>query len=178
MAWTTPRTWVPGELVTASMFNTHIRDNEAALYASDGTLQTNIDANTSAINSVNASLNNFASFMYQPGTWTPSFNGTGQTYVTQVGYYIRLALFVFVSGRVKLSAKGSLSGTPVIQGLPWPMKAASGNNGYCGALKVSFFSGMSTNWSSLSGMGIISPVGFWLFGQSAPATASTPLVPA
>lgn len=26
MAWTTPRTWVPGELVTATMMNTHVRD--------------------------------------------------------------------------------------------------------------------------------------------------------
>lgn len=27
MAWTTPRTWVTGELVTASLLNTHVRDN-------------------------------------------------------------------------------------------------------------------------------------------------------
>lgn len=27
MAWTTPRTWTPGELVTASQLNTHLRDN-------------------------------------------------------------------------------------------------------------------------------------------------------
>lgn len=27
LTWTTPRTWVPGELVTASMLNTHVRDN-------------------------------------------------------------------------------------------------------------------------------------------------------
>lgn len=27
MAWTTPRTWVTGELVTASIMNTHVRDN-------------------------------------------------------------------------------------------------------------------------------------------------------
>ena len=27
MAWTTPRTWVDGEVVTASIMNTHIRDN-------------------------------------------------------------------------------------------------------------------------------------------------------
>ena len=27
MAWTTPRTWVSGESVTASMLNTHVRDN-------------------------------------------------------------------------------------------------------------------------------------------------------
>lgn len=31
MAWTTPRTWVAGELVTASIMNTHVRDNENAL---------------------------------------------------------------------------------------------------------------------------------------------------
>jgi hypothetical protein len=31
MAWTTPRTWVAAELVTASLFNTHIRDNENAV---------------------------------------------------------------------------------------------------------------------------------------------------
>lgn len=27
MAWTTPRTWATGELVTATIMNTHIRDN-------------------------------------------------------------------------------------------------------------------------------------------------------
>lgn len=27
MAWTSPRTWTTGELVTASMMNTHVRDN-------------------------------------------------------------------------------------------------------------------------------------------------------
>jgi hypothetical protein len=33
MAWTTPRTWVAGELVTASMMNAHVRDNASALRA-------------------------------------------------------------------------------------------------------------------------------------------------
>lgn len=32
MAWTTPRTWTPGELVTALMMNLHIRDNLTYLY--------------------------------------------------------------------------------------------------------------------------------------------------
>lgn len=31
MAWTAPRTWVVGEVVTASMMNTHVRDNLKAL---------------------------------------------------------------------------------------------------------------------------------------------------
>jgi hypothetical protein len=31
MAWTTPRTWVAGELVTAALLNAHLRDNLNAL---------------------------------------------------------------------------------------------------------------------------------------------------
>jgi hypothetical protein len=31
MAWTSPRTWVAGEVPTASIFNSHIRDNLKAL---------------------------------------------------------------------------------------------------------------------------------------------------
>jgi hypothetical protein len=31
MAWTTPRTWVAAETVTASIMNTHIRDNLNAI---------------------------------------------------------------------------------------------------------------------------------------------------
>jgi len=31
MAWTAPRTWVAGELVTAALVNVHVRDNELAI---------------------------------------------------------------------------------------------------------------------------------------------------
>lgn len=31
MAWTAPRTWVTGEVVTAALFNTHLRDNQNAI---------------------------------------------------------------------------------------------------------------------------------------------------
>lgn len=31
MSWTTPRTWAPGELVTAAMLNQHLRDNLVAI---------------------------------------------------------------------------------------------------------------------------------------------------
>jgi hypothetical protein len=37
MAWVTPRSWTPGELVTAGMMNTHVRDNLNALYLSVNT---------------------------------------------------------------------------------------------------------------------------------------------
>lgn len=32
MAWTTPRTWVDGEVETASLMNTHVRDNLSFLF--------------------------------------------------------------------------------------------------------------------------------------------------
>lgn len=32
MSWTEPRTWTPGEIPTASIFNTHIRDNLLATW--------------------------------------------------------------------------------------------------------------------------------------------------
>ncbi len=55
MAWTAPRTWTTGELVTKTILDTHIRDNEiylktavdaAVLRAGDtmaGTLQTSVN---------------------------------------------------------------------------------------------------------------------------------------
>jgi hypothetical protein len=33
MSWNTPRTWTPGEVVTASLLNAHLRDNLNALLA-------------------------------------------------------------------------------------------------------------------------------------------------
>jgi len=39
MAWTTPRTWVTGEVVTASIMNTHIRDNLRYIKGLDGAVQ-------------------------------------------------------------------------------------------------------------------------------------------
>jgi hypothetical protein len=36
--WTTPRTWVTGELVTSSIMNTHVRDNLSYLYSTSGEL--------------------------------------------------------------------------------------------------------------------------------------------
>jgi len=33
MAWTTPRTWIPGEIVTADLMNVQVRDNQLQLRA-------------------------------------------------------------------------------------------------------------------------------------------------
>lgn len=41
MAWSTPRTWTTNELVTASVMNTHVRDNLNALKSPPGAIYQN-----------------------------------------------------------------------------------------------------------------------------------------
>jgi len=40
MSWTAPRTWVTGEVVTSSLFNTHIRDNQLSSEHPHGSVET------------------------------------------------------------------------------------------------------------------------------------------
>lgn len=40
MAWTSPRTWVSGEILTAALLNTHLRDNLLAVDAYVGAVET------------------------------------------------------------------------------------------------------------------------------------------
>lgn len=43
MAWTTPRTWATGEVVTAAMLNTHLKDNLNYLKGAAGTVSLDAD---------------------------------------------------------------------------------------------------------------------------------------
>lgn len=52
MAWTSPRTWVAAEIVTASLLNTHVRDNQLWLASTTGLVQHEaggVEADISAI---------------------------------------------------------------------------------------------------------------------------------
>jgi len=64
MTWTAPRTWLTGELVTASLMNTHIRDNLLHLYLFDlsggrtvdvSTLSSSVSTTSTSWQQVNAS---------------------------------------------------------------------------------------------------------------------------
>lgn len=55
MAWTSPRDWTTGELVTASMMNTHVRDNLDVVGASkltSSTVETAVGASSTAENTL------------------------------------------------------------------------------------------------------------------------------
>lgn len=43
MAFTSPRTWISSEIVTAALMNTHVRDNERYLNGLDGDVTINDD---------------------------------------------------------------------------------------------------------------------------------------
>src|SRR5262245_10519475 len=97
MAWTTPRTWVAGELATASMLNTHLRDNLNFLYGGDY------------------------------GNWTPSltFDTAGNltvAYTTRFGLYAKFSKLVVCHGNILTSTftHTTASGGLRITGLPFP----------------------------------------------------------
>jgi hypothetical protein len=59
----------------------------------------------------------------EAGLWTPVIGGSGgtsgQTYVNQEGRYLRIGDFVWAACFVRLSNKGTITGSVEIQGLPF-----------------------------------------------------------
>ena len=71
---------------------------------------------------------------YEEGTWTPIIGGdteTGQTYIQQIGTYIKIGQVVVLYAKVKLSNKGTITGIYTkIKGLPFSMSPIGGGSGY------------------------------------------------
>lgn len=60
---------------------------------------------------------------YEEGTWTPTltFGGgsTGITYTSRIGNYVKIGKTIFIQGAIRLSNKGSSTGSALISGLPF-----------------------------------------------------------
>jgi len=60
---------------------------------------------------------------YEKGTWTPSLTGdsggSGQTYSVRNGFYVKVGTLVHVCFEVNLTNKGTISGYPIITGMPF-----------------------------------------------------------
>jgi hypothetical protein len=80
---------------------------------------------------------------YEEGTWTPRFQGTtgtsGDTYTSQLGYYIKVGNKITVAFTLSLSTQGSRSGSLVIGGLPYN----ASNEPNSGAGNISYFTDVS-----------------------------------
>lgn len=87
---------------------------------------------------------------YEEGTWTPVIGGSGgtsgQTYSTQTGSYVKIGKLVSARFNVTLSAKGTITGSVQIQGLPFMSEAT-----YLGVVTVGYFAMLGANYASLGG---------------------------
>lgn len=101
MAWTKPRTWVAGEVVTAAHMNTHVRDNLVAGFTSD---------------------------MFQNTTWNCSVHTTGAKDVngqTINGDYVRVGPLVWAAGRTNLDTTTTFGTTGAYYYVTPPKNLAS-----------------------------------------------------
>jgi len=78
----------------------------------------------------NTYVNTKGKLYSEEGVWTPAltFGGAsvGMTYTIQSGLYTKVGRTVTVTGRIKLSAKGTSTGTAVVNGLPFTCKNDDG----------------------------------------------------
>lgn len=81
---------------------------------------------------------------YEEGSWTPVIGGeggtSGQTYSSRVGRYVKVGRRVDVFWEVTFSAKGTITGSVQLQGLPFAM-----DSNMRGAWPVVFGS-LATTW--------------------------------
>jgi len=109
MAWTTPRTWSTGEVVTASIMNTHIRDNLNAAFPNGA---------------VSSAWTTFTPTLTQSGTVTKTV-----TYAS----YMKIGRLVIANVLLAVTGSGT-GGNGVKVGLP--VTAAQAGNMACGSFWI------------------------------------------
>jgi len=109
---------------------------------------------------------------YEEGSWTPVIGGnggtSGQTYTAQVGRYVKIGKMVIVQFRAILSAKGIITGSAEIQGLPFNTEGitnlfASGNM---------IWERLATTWVNVIVAASDSASAFQILGAPAAATGN------
>jgi hypothetical protein len=103
MAWTAPRTWVTGELVTAALLNTHLKDNLNAI------VPVGPDAFTG---------------------WTPTVTqGVSITRTITWARYMKIGRLVVAHFSLALQSPGTVANNIVLGGLPFTAASASSIQG-------------------------------------------------
>ena len=81
--------------------------------------------------------------LFETGSWTPTVSfggsGTGITYGTQSGAYVRIGTLIYVRFRIVLTSKGSATGAATINNLPYAVASSIGTN-----LSAGYYSGMAS----------------------------------
>jgi hypothetical protein len=81
---------------------------------------------------------------YEEGTWTPVLGGSGgtsgQTYGIQAGTYTKVGDMCIASGYLTLQAKGTISNTLQLKGLPFTTRNVTNNIGAAAIARVEAWS--------------------------------------
>lgn len=82
---------------------------------------------------------------YEEGTWTPTIGGSGgqsgQTYTGQSGQYVKIGQLVVASFALTLSAKGTITTSVQIQGLPFAAQTVTSQ-----FVAQAMYDSLATNW--------------------------------
>lgn len=114
------------------------------------------------------------------GTWTPTIGGSGgqsgQVYSFQVGHYMRIGKLVHATFNVSLSTLGTITTIAQIQGLPFTIENLGAN--YAPTTTTLYWSGMTSSFVTLVGIGVQNATTINLYGATAAATGLTSLAQA
>lgn len=125
----------------------------------------------------NASSNANTLDDYREQSWTPVIGGSGgtsgQAYSAQIGWYIKIGRIFIGAFDVRLTTKGTITGTVEIQGLP--LAAGNQPGGLC---FIPFWTTTTSSFISLGGTITSGGQAITLYGQTAGATSSTTLATA
>lgn len=116
---------------------------------------------------------------YEEGNWTPVIGGSGgqsgQTYLRQIGRYVKIGCLCFCECYVSLSAKGTITGVVQIKGFPFTHRNVT-NLFSCGNFQ---WYTLATNWAYITGDFYPGVSVCTLFAQTAPSpTLATTLATA
>jgi len=110
-------------------------------------------------------------FDYTEGTWTPTLTAdggaSGQSYgANTAGSYIKIGRLVHVTGTVELTAKGTLTGTVQLAGLPFPVGGVTASG-----LHVNYWYALTAAYTDLTLQLIFGSQKGYLRGNTAPAAS-------
>lgn len=109
---------------------------------------------------------------YEEGTWTPVIGGSGgtsgQTYAAQSGYYVKIGKLVIVHFNALLSAKGTITTSVQIQGLPFTVENNT-NGQSIGAMQ---WANLATTWVSIILQGSINSTNANVVGTTVAAVGN------
>ncbi len=116
---------------------------------------------------------------YEEGSWTPVIAGTGgtagQNYAIQVGRYVKIGKYVYIVCQVALTTYGTVTGNPIITGLPFTAENTSNEDH---AIALGFWATGASTFTNMLGLIAHNSTAIALYAVSSAAATPTILVSA